>query len=244
MIMSIIERFKYQLDKIKQTVNETVESIRNSLKELYESAVEKFKLWQERLLNYIDKTKYKVSVWFSDNTYQMNPVDQELRDKCQEYVDINFPYGLCHELEQILEEDREEYLKGHVYSLASLMEVKVSNVVFFIPSNEEEMNTRGAYDREDGTVYINAAYIYYLDAPQYTEHVLITILHVLKHARQYAAIFDGIDYGYSRELLLEWALNMKYYITNEESDRAYRRQPIEKDAFGWSYTIDIHAEFI
>lgn len=242
--MGIIERLQQQLDKIRQTVDETMESIRNSLKELYESAVEKFKLWQERLRYYIDKTKYKVSVWFSDNTYQMNPVDQELREKCQAYVDINFPYGLCHALEQIPEEDREAFLKEHICSISSLMEVKVNDVVFFIPSNEEEMNTRGAFDRESGIVYINAAFIYYLEAPQYTEHVLITIFHELKHARQYTAVFDGADYGYSRELLLEWALNMKYYITNEESDRAYRRQPIEKDAFGWSYSIDIHAEFI
>lgn len=242
--MSIIERLQHKFDKIKQYVNETVEYMHITLKELYESAVEKFKLWQERLLIYIDKTKYKVSVWFSDDTYQMNHVDQELSKKCQTYVDRYFPYGLCHEIEQIPENDREEFIKEHVYSLASLMGVKINDVICFIPSNEEEMNTRGAFDRDSGVVYINAAYVYYLDHPQYTEHILITIFHELKHARQFAAIFDGVDYGYSRELLLQWALNMKYYISNEESDRAYRRQPIEKDAFGWSYTIDIHAEYI
>lgn len=242
--MSIIEKLREGFEKLGQSVNETVDSIRESVREFYEKAVDSFKQWQIRLENYFDKTRYKVVAWFSDNTYQPNPIDQELGKKCQAYVDRNFPYGLSHELEQIPENDREEFLTAHIHNIASIMEVSVNDVVFFIPSNEDELQTRGAYDREEGKVYINAAFIYYLSEPKLTEHVLITIFHELKHARQYAAVFDDIDYGYSKELLLEWALNMKYYITCEESDRAYRRQPIEKDAYGWSYTIDIHADFI
>ena len=64
-------------------------------------------------------------------------------------------------------------------------------------------------------------------------HRIYTIFHELIHARQYEAALTRNDHGYSREQCLEWAYNFRNYIDPEENDEAYRKQPLERDAYGF-----------
>ena len=66
--------------------------------------------------------------------------------------------------------------------------------------------------------------------------LLNTIIHECKHARQWAAV-DGVDFGYSRELIEKWKRNFEDYISCRESDEGYAKQPVEFDASMFANTI-------
>ena len=106
--------------------------------------------------------------------------------------------------------------------------------VIVYPTTEEENMKYGCgfYNRKDNLLCINGVYLYSGDTELIKEQIF-TIFHELKHARQWAAIEDRKDYGYSEELIQVWEQNMRNYISPYESDEAYRKQPVELDTFGF-----------
>ena len=222
-------------EKIEKTVSKTYRKIKG----WYETVTSKVKKWKDRYLHTIKKFGYTIKTFFSDADYQPNDVDKELTERCQQYINIAFPKGLHHELSELPENERAEYLAKRCSEIAKIMGVNIDGVEFFAPETEDDLRMRGFYLKETNKIYINIAYIICLDSKEETDDMLRTIFHEFKHARQISALFNNIDYGYSKELLLEWAKNFKYYIQPYESDRAYRKQPIELDAYGWTYTLDI-----
>lgn len=225
-----------------------IEEIKEAAKSLYKAGVAKLKEWKERAKIRLKKWKARLSyilakcgITVYNPEYIANPVDEELRKKCQQFIDEEFPNGLIQRLEGLPEEERLELMRKTVFQGADLVDVHVSQVKFFYPSNELEMDINGMYVRDEDAIYLNAFFIKDLDTPERTERLLKTIFHELKHARQYAAVFDNKDYGYSDELILTWALNIKYYVDWEDNIEAYCKQPIEVDAFGWVDSLDTHA---
>lgn len=229
------------IEKVKNAARNTYETAKSKIVEWKNNIQKKYNKWKERLSNYLIKQGYKIGVSICNPQYTPNPVDENLRQKCQKLIDEDFPMGLVNRLEPMSDEDRYEFMKDTVMKASGVMQVYVSEIKFFYPSNELEMGLFGVYDRETDIVYLNAYYISELDQPERTEHLLKTIFHELKHARQAAAIFDNKNYGYSNELLLEWALNFKYYIDAIDNYEAYKKQPIEVDAANWANLLDTHA---
>ena len=225
-----------------------IEEIKEAAKSLYNAGVAKLQEWKQKVkirlkkwkarLSYI-LAKFGITVYRPE--YTSNPVDDELRKKCQQFIDEEFPNGLIQRLEGLSQDERLELMRNTVFKGADIYDVHVSQVKFFYPSNELEMYMNGFYNREEDAIYLNAYFINELDTPERTERLLKTIFHELKHARQFAAVFDNKDYGYSDELILTWALNIKYYVDWEDNMEAYSKQPIEADAFGWADSLDTHA---
>lgn len=226
--MRFIERITDFFDDVVEQIDEWVMQM-----------TEKFYKWSERFARNV----YTFSIETLSFSYESNSVDEELAHKCQEYIDENFPYGLEWVIRDKTFEERISFIQTTFQEIASIMEVDVEQFEIR-PFNQEWRSVFGFYNREKNCIWLNDTFLRDLSVPEYTEHLLLTIFHELKHARQYAAVLDQVDYGYSEELLSEWALNMKYYISFQESDEAYRKQPLELDAFGWVDTLKVHAETI
>lgn len=197
--------------------------------------------WNERLSGHYDKQDLKTGLSVSANKYISNSVDENLRKDCQKFIDADFPLGLVKRLESLSEDDRNEFMKSIVIKASGIMDVYIAEVKFFYPSSESETALYCVYDRGTDTVYINSYYISELDQPQRTEYLLKSIFRELKYARQAAAIFDNKNYGYSNEILLDWALNFKYYTDSIDNFEAYRKQAIEVDATNWANSLDNHS---
>ena len=226
--------------------------------ELKKVAIDLYGKAEDQINRWKDKVRIRTKIWKARTShflstlgitaynadYQRNPIDDKLALQCQKFIDSDFPQGLIDRLRNLSNEERLELMKNTVLKGANIMNVNVGNVKFFSPTNEVEMCTRGYYNRAEDTIYLNAYYLLNFDMPERTEGMLRTVFHELKHAVQFSAVLDDVDYGYTDELLLTWALNIKYYVDSDDNFEAYRKQPIENDAFGWAALLDTHAESI
>lgn len=68
--------------------------------------------------------------------------------------------------------------------------------------------------------------------------IIITTFHEVRHAYQYYSVINNKNQ--TTEVLQQWKTNFENYISptstlNEEMDREYLTQPIEKDAILWTH---------
>lgn len=181
--------------------------------------------WQEKL----HKLRFSVSP-----KYYPEEIDIQLRKKCDDYIRDKFPNGFDYYYYNSTVDERVEMVKSIAVELSAIYGIKLYNVNLYVPDPGSNHKTLGYFNPNDNSIYMNVSYIYRCDIRS-TAEVFIGILHELKHARQWSAIQGWQDYGYSAELLYEWALNWKpgNYIEPEESDEGYRTQPLEFDAYAF-----------
>lgn len=70
--------------------------------------------------------------------------------------------------------------------------------------------------------------------------IIITTFHEVRHAYHYYCVINNKNQ--TTEVLQQWKTNFENYISpastlNEEMDREYLTQPIEKDAILWTHNI-------
>lgn len=181
--------------------------------------------WQEKLrkLGFSATPRY-----FPEET------DIHLRKKCDDYLRDKFPNGFEYFYYVSTLEERVEMVKSMAEELSVVYGVNLYQVNLYTPDPGSNLRTVGYYDPMDNSINMNVSYLFRCDIGS-TAEVFAGLLHELKHARQWAAIQGWQDYGYSAELLYEWALNWKpgNYIDPDESDEGYRTQPLEFDAYAF-----------
>lgn len=181
--------------------------------------------WQEKL------RKLGLSV---SPKYFPEEIDIQLRKKCDDYLQKKFPNGFEYYYYNSTFDERLEMVSSITQELCTIYAVRLSRVNLYTPTPGSNPRTIGYYNPTDNSINMNASYLFRCDYRS-TAEVFLGILHELKHARQWSAIQGWQDYGYSHELLYEWALNWRpgNYIEPEESDEGYRTQPLEFDAYAF-----------
>jgi len=166
--------------------------------------------------------------------YFPEETDILLRKKCDDYIRDKFPNGFEYFYYSSTIDERLEMVKSMAEELSVVYGVSLYRVNLYTPDPGSNPRTLGYYDPTYNSININVSYLFRCDIRS-TAEVFVAILHELKHARQWAAIQGWQDFGYSAELLYEWALNWKpgNYIEPEESDEGYRTQPLEFDAYAF-----------
>lgn len=182
---------------------------------------------RERLLEI--KEKY--------NSYKPSKPDQKLAHKAKEYLERKFPNGIKETMRNVPPQRRETLFNEVVADACEIMEVKIDSMEY------EPMADRacGFYRGRDNSLHLNS-YMVTSSHPEQAEEQIYTVFHELIHARQHESAFLRQDYGYSPEQCLEWATNFRpeNYVKPEESDEGYRKQPLERDAYGFEAIIKGH----
>lgn len=193
---------------------------------------DRVEVWRERRRYHERVREYMEQVLQQDAQYQPEPPDVEAALRSKAYLDDIFPNGISEKVSQMTDDELLELFKDIEKNAESILGVSVDNVDFYTSDDFPVSSYFGYYSHESNSLHINAAYIL-SGKPELIQEQIYTIFHELKHARQWAAVLDGVDYGYSDELLRSWAENMQTYIPPYESDEAYRKQPLELDTFGF-----------
>lgn len=230
--------------KIGEGVKEIYHAVKEKGKEICERVSERVQVWTDRAERAFDKaktyvkekiTEYKVKK--KHPTYVPTKPDQKIARDAKEYLENKFPHGIKESMRNTPSEGRVKVIKEVISAASQILDVEVNKVELFEPTRETG-NVCGFYNRMDNTMHINA-YMLLSDRTELAQEQIYTVFHELIHARQWSAVTGKKDYGYSQETLLEWANNFKpeNYISPEESDEGYRRQPLERDAFGFEALI-------
>lgn len=172
----------------------------------------------------------------SSSVYSPEAPDIKLREQCRQYIINKFPYGVTHYINNSTVDQRASDVKNMTFEMAEVYGVKINDVILYVPETDLEKSAWGYFSPNDNSVYLNASLVYCNDNIL-NRQVYVTILHELKHARQWAAVNKWQDYGYSKDLIYSWNYNWNAYIRPEESDEGYRKQPLEFDAFEFSNEI-------
>lgn len=189
-------------------------------------------VWRERRRYHERIAEYVEQVLQQDAQYKPEQSDVEAAQRCKEYLKEIFPNGIRDKVSQLSEEELLQLFTDLEKNAEQLLGVNVDKVDFYTTDTPPECGYFGYYSRQTNSLHINAAFIL-SGKPELIEEQVYTIFHELKHARQWAAVLDGVDYGYSEEQLRIWAENMQTYIPPYENDEAYRKQPLERDAYGF-----------
>lgn len=206
-------------------LSSTWEAIKSTCQSILDAIFGRREDWQE---------KYDAQQDITQRAYSPEEPDIVLHHKCIEYINSKFPYGVEYYINNSSVDERMECLRKMTEELSLIYDVSLNGVILYTPENESDNRTGGFYDSSDNTIHLNVSFLFYENQAWVTE-MFLTVFHELKHARQWAAIQNWKDYGYSNELLYSWNMNWLpgNYILPEESDEGYRKQPIEFDAFAF-----------
>ena len=202
--------------------------------------------WRRRSEFICEEERYRTELEQSDKAYHPERVDVILGLKCREYLAAIFPDGIEAKVRNMSNEELLALFRRIEKDAERIMEVQIDVVDFYTAADMPYCNYGGYYMDMDNSFHINMVPVYSGDS-SCIEYQIYAIFHELKHARQWTAVkgrIDGSrDYGYSDELLNEWARNMTVYIPLEESDELYRKQPLEMDSFGFSSIVSGERQF-
>lgn len=196
--------------------------------------------WSERRKFVEENQEYINQVQAMDAMYAPEPPDVELAEKCGNYLAEKFPSGI----EAAVQSMSNEELMGLFLQIENdaeqLMGVSIDNVDFYESETPPTSTYFGYYNRQDNSLHINRAFILSGD-PRLVREQVSTIFHELKHARQWKAIenclADDNTFGYSEQQIMVWAENFKNYIPCALGDEIYRKQPVERDSFGFERRV-------
>ncbi len=169
--------------------------------------------------------------------YKPEECDKDMRDNCQNLLDLYFKEPVDAELYERINEkmknlnknEKKELLREITIKASDIMHVKLDNIEF---SNESYM---GGYFYKEKKLVISSAY---LSQESCSVELVKTIFHELKHAVQYKAISRGGNvWGYSDETLISWVNNFQNYISSAYDPEGYLCQPLEIDSFGYECSV-------
>jgi len=229
---------KEKCREIKEKARDFCDNLSTRMENWREKAERKYEEIKETVGEIKEKAKEKIreiKVRHKHPGYKPTKPDQELATKAKTYLDNKFPRGIKETLRDQTSEERLNTINQVVSDASSIMDVKVNSVEYFEP-DPAHRSICGFYDRDTNTMHLNA-YMVTSDHPELSTEQVYTVFHEMVHARQWAAVTGKKDYEYPPETILEWAYNFRNYIYPVEGDRDYRKQPLERDAFGFEAII-------
>lgn len=235
---SIVSGAKKLGNKLKETYYEVKEKARD----FCDRTAARIQVWEDKAKKKYEEVKEKVKdkireyeVRWKHPGYKPTYPDQQVARRAKQYIDSKFRNGVKESLRNQSPSERLDTMQQVVRDASEILDVKVDKLEYFEP-DKTHSGICGYYNREDNSLHLNA-YMVTSDHAELAAEQVSTIFHELVHARQWAAVTGQKDYGYPAETLLEWAQNFGNYIPSTESDREYRRQPLERDAFGFEAII-------
>jgi len=238
-LKEIKKRFGIVKSKTAELFNRGVAFVEHTFEDLSHSESEK-KKWKECA----EKREARAAYW--DDNYReiigkprLKPVynpetlekpDEEVLSKCKGIIDKHFSNGKI-SFSGMSPKERGEKMQEIFEDVAEAMDVDVKRIKWMKPKTQEEFGLLGAYPPGADYIKLNGAYVV-LDNPDQHEDIVLTVFHELYHARQWEAVLFR-EYGYSNDRLSEWYLNYRpgNYIGPNVDDEAYRKQPVERDAY-------------
>jgi len=214
-------------------LSRTYEAISDWVKGLVYRIIGRSEEWELKREIIREKRKYTDLLVNSEIQYEPEEPDKLLALQATAYLKERFPDGILPTLIGTSVDERMLMYQEMVEEIRCLFEVDKIKFEIKYPETEEEFKsmTLGFYNHEENLLCLNGAFIE-CDNPMLWEEMVFALFHEMKHARQYSAVDKTYDYGYSDELLKIWKYNMVVYIEPSECDEAYRKQAIERDAFG------------
>lgn len=262
--MGFWSSFKEKAKSVGHKLKETWQDVKKAGREIIEEIQKRTDTWSERAEQFSNKVKQKIidtcnnvktkikekikehEIRSKHPGYVPTKPDQKAATECKEFLDSKFSRGIRETMSDQNPQERIQTIKEVVKEASQILDVEVDKVEFY-ESEGEMAKTCGYFDRTENSLNLNA-YMITCDNMRLVEEQVYTVFHELIHARQWAAV-KGKNYGYPSETVLEWAYNFENgnYVLPEVDDELYRKQPLERDAFGFEalikgkYTIE---EFI
>ena len=193
----------------------------------------------QKFLELLERAKW----WWSHRKYIKNVKKTKYEYK-PESIDITLSQNLKTKLDEIkaVEEmsakspaERIDFVENTlVPQIIDTMDLDKTNLTFnWYNANNGEL---GYYSESDRSLNININVLNSTDTNA-IKVVLNTVIHEFKHAQQYDEITGRKDHGYSKELKEKWKENMENYISPDESDEGYMKQPVELDAWEFADSV-------
>lgn len=160
--------------------------------------------------------------------YMKEAPDTILEQKCANVLKDFFPDGIEARFNTLrTEESKEKLVKDLISKLKDVMGVGLNAVIF----KNLDATDRGVYqymDEEYGkTITLNKIYL-----SENPVELISTVIHEMKHAVQFEAIFEGNKLGYSDQRLAQWlrCIGKDSYVKGDYCYEAYALQAVELDA--------------
>ena len=215
-------------------IERIVESVKNAFSDLISEISSRFREWKIRQEINKEKRKYAGYLISSEIQYVPEEPDKLLALQVVSFLNERFPNGIEAKLQEISVEERKDLLCQVVEEAEKIFEIEPVNFEIKHPSDIKEFLELGcgSYNKAKNLLCLNGSFVE-SESIELVEEQIYTIIHELKHARQYSAIEEEKDYGYSEETIIDWRYNAIVYIRQEVCDEAYRKQALENDAFGF-----------
>lgn len=123
-------------------------------------------------------------------------------------------------------EERKEMLRQFLTELNSIFGINIENVNF---EKLDSSSTRGFYSNSSKAITINTSYI---DPSQSNSYMIMrTMIHEMRHAYQYAAIENPMDFVVTQATLDAWQHSFDTYKNSDDAGYDnYVSQSVEYDA--------------
>lgn len=226
----------YSMGNLINTIGDKVRQSYEWLKSKAKSICDKIHTWYERYERYRERLKqhreYLDSVLDSSLEYTPENVDIELRDRLAEVLGKIEGGKLFEYIKSLSFEERKEYFEKTLLPLIC-KEMKVSpRFLGWFQDNA----TVGFYKEADQGIALNELFLT-TDNDYVLRTIINTVIHECKHAMQWDAVSGRNAHGYSQELIEIWKRNFEDYISPEESDEGYVKQPVEWDASAFAESV-------
>lgn len=206
------------------------------LKTKANSIVEKIQAWynryQQRRQHLKEHREYIDSVL--DSSFEYNPeiVDTKLRERLASVLGTLESGRLFEHLKSLSFEKRKEYIEKTLLPIiCKEMNVSPTFLGWF-----QDTSTVGVYREDMQGIALNELFLT-TDNEYVLRTIINTVIHECKHAMQWDAVSGRNSHGYSQELMEIWKRNFQDYISPEESDEGYSKQPVEMDASSFAESV-------
>lgn len=215
-------------------IEKSIEIVKDVFSSLIYEISCKLQEWQIRCEIIKEKKKYVGRLESNELLYVPEEPDKELALRMVSYLKEHFPNGIETKLQELSIDERKDLICEIVEDTVELFDIDPVSFEIMYPTSREAFFACGCgfYKKSENLLCLNGAYL--MDERlELVKEQIYTIFHELKHARQFAAIANEKNYGYSEEIIDAWKYNTIVYILPYESDEAYRKQALERDAFGF-----------
>lgn len=220
------------IQKIGSKIRQGYEWLKSKVKTIADNIQEWYVRYQAYRIRLKRHREYLDSVLDSSLEYTPEAPDVELQKKLKEFLDSMEGGRLFEHIKKMSFEERKEYFeKVLLPAICKEMDVSPSFLGWI-----QDPSTAGFYNEEHQGIALNELFL--ASENDYVLRFIInTIVHECKHAMQWDAVSGRNTHGYSEELIALWKRNFEDYITPEESDEGYVKQPVEWDASSFAESV-------
>lgn len=220
------------LERTKIKIEEGIEWLKNeakSISDIIRGWVDRYKKYRATLEQH---QEYIDAVLDAELAYSPEEVDKQLCERLKKTIGNLGGGNLSGFIKSLSFEDRKIYIERVLLpKVAADMGISYNFIGWFQGSR-----TIGYYSEERRGIALNELFLA-SDEEYVLNFIINTVVHECKHAMQWEAIFDRNTHGYSAEQIAVWRRNMNDYITPEECDEGYVKQPVEWDASSFAESV-------